>query len=45
MTDHEFRQLREDLMAQFDQMVNEELPPGPPGYPGESFTLPWAQKH
>jgi hypothetical protein len=42
MTDHELRQLRENLMAHFDQMVAEPLPPCPPEMQ-ETFALPWAK--
>ncbi len=44
MTEHESRQLREDLMVQFTQMMSEELPPGYPES-GEYFPQASAQKH
>jgi hypothetical protein len=43
MTDHELRQLRDNLMAQFNEMISEELPPCPVEL-RETFPLPWASQ-
>ncbi len=45
MTDHERSQLRSSLMAQFQQMMTEELPPIPDEYLAQSQTPEWALKH
>ena len=45
MTDHEYNQLRRSLMAQFHQMMTEEIPPMPEEYAGRFPPLDWAPKY
>jgi hypothetical protein len=41
MTDTQLNQLRQNLMAQFKEMVTEELPPGGSDYPDGFHNLGW----
>lgn len=44
MTDTELNQLRQNLTAQFRQMMSEELPPDPEAPGGVARALEWASR-